>query len=924
MSAPIASDTAQPSAAAPDPRRIFLSGSTADFGDARLKLREALARGGCHVIHEADFPQTQAGTVLKLAGLVAPCGVLIHLIGTQPGSVPGKANVDEYLTVADKGGAFLKAHPGLRASLGDFSGLTYTQWEALIALHLGIALLIYADRTHGEPAHPQRLHLDFLLGVDKHPSPFTDATELYMKVMADLLYHYGQIVPAAELPEIFRSGLHQLPPRPSGFVGREADLAKLRALNPAAGAVLTGLRGMGGIGKTALALVLAHEWAARFPDAQLFLDAFGTRTQPDPPSARQLMEQVVLAFHPTAKLPDDPAVIAGIYRDVLGGKKVLILLDNALDAAQAKPLIPPAGCALIVTSRHSFMLGTVKPHDVGRLPDAEAVALLREFAPDLTEAEAAALVPLCAGLPLALRLAGAHLALDAAERNGPPDFCGYILALGGGRLATLDAEAADAGEVTISETLRLSEAQLPEGEREAWRKLGVFTASFDARAAEAIAGASEEMLRHFVRRSLLEREGAERFKLHDLAADYARGQLTDTARTGLHLAHARHYTAVGDEADTIYLKGDPVSGLALFDRERTQIETAYTTLATRTDEAAAHQLILLVNSMVHTGQRLRFNPRQRIAWLESQIHAAHQVKHRLAEVTAIGNLGVAYLDLGDARTALGYIQQRLTTARETRNRSGECAALANLGVAYRMLGDTSHALQCFEKQLIIARETNDRRSEGSSLGNLGNAHLALGNAGKAVRFYERHLAIAREIHDLREEGSALGNLGGAHRELGDACKAIEYHEQQLVVTREIGDRRGEGNALGNLGSAYYSFGDVGKAIGFYEKSFVIYREIGDRNAEGSIVGNLGNAYYSLGDARKAMRYYERCLTITREIGDRRGEGNTRWNAALAHDFLGDRPEAIAQAVAALAIREAIEDPNAAQVRAKLAEWRGEP
>lgn len=275
--------------------------------------------------------------------------------------------------------------------------------------------------------------------------------------------------------------LHTLPPRPDGFVGRESDLAKLLALNPASGAHITGLKGMGGIGKTALALVLAHEWAARFPDAQLFLDARGT--QVDRPSARKLMEQVVLAFHPTAKLPDDEAAIAGIYRDVLGGKRVLILLDNARDAAQARPLIPPAGCALIVTSRHTFMLGTVKPHDVGRLPDGEAVALLREFHPALTDADAAALVKLCAGLPLALRLAGAHLALDGDS----PNVAAYLRALGGGRLKHLDADAADAGEVTISETLRLSEAQLPEAEREAWRRLGVFTASFDARAAAAVA-----------------------------------------------------------------------------------------------------------------------------------------------------------------------------------------------------------------------------------------------------------------------------------------------------------------------------------------------------------------------------------------------------------------------------------------------------
>ena len=556
------------------------------------------------------------------------------------------------------------------------------------------------------------------------------------------------------------STLHQLPPNPlhAGFVGRHTDLAKLRALNPAAGAHLTGLRGMGGIGKTALAVVLAHEWAPRFRDAQLFLDARGT--QPDPPAARQLMEQVIHAFHPDARLPDDPAAIAGIYHDVLGGKQVLLLLDNARDATEAAPLIPPAGCALIVTSRHSFMLGKTAPHDVGRLPAAEAVALLREYHGALGDAEAAALVKLCAGLPLALRLAGAHLALDAAERGGVPDVAGYVKMLGGGRLQHLDAEAADAGEVTISETLRLSEAQLPAAERSAWRALGVFTASFEARAAAAVwssafrrpgsaeagtpneppeggtpsaatnepPGDPERLLALFVRRSLLEREGAERYKVHDLAADYARAHLDDPARTALHLAHARHYTAVGDEAQGLYLKGDAVGGLALFDRERAQLEAAYVWLDGRAAlprgrdlgaapqfgpaemEAAARQLLALVNAVAYTGD-LRFHPRQRIAWLESQLRAARVAKDREAEGNALGNLGIAHKNLGDARKAVGYYEQHAAIARVIGDRRGEGNALYCSALAHDSLGNRPEAIARAAATLAIFETIEDPNAE---------------------------------------------------------------------------------------------------------------------------------------------------------------------------------------------------------------------
>ena len=465
---------------------------------------------------------------------------------------------------------------------------------------------------------------------------------------------------------------------------------------------------MGGIGKTALAVVLAHEWAPRFPDAQLGLDGFGTRTQPPPPSAAALLTQIITTFiGPDAAkaLPDDEATLKPIYHDLLHGRKVLILLDNARDAAQAAPLIPPAGCALIITSRQSFMLGTTRPHDVGRLPDADAFDLLREYHPALGDADAAELARLCAGLPLALRLAGAHLGLDAADApdGGVAETARYIARLKAGRLGTLDADAPDAGEVTITETLRLSEDLLPPVEREAWRKLGVFTVPFDARAAAAIAGADGEMLTRFLRRSLLERDGADRHRLHrlhDLAADYARARLGEPALDDLRMAHARHFAEVGYETADLYLKGDVMGGLALFDRERAQIEATFAWLAARPDAASATVLLDLVNAVVYTGD-LRFHPRQRIAWLEAQLAAARLTGNRQAEGNALGNLGNAHAALGDARKAIELYEQALIIDREIGDRRGEANDLFNSAVALAQLGQRAEALARAEQAAEI-------------------------------------------------------------------------------------------------------------------------------------------------------------------------------------------------------------------------------
>ena len=176
---------------------IFLSGSTADFGQTRLSLRDALSRGGCHVIHQVDFPQTSADTVLKLAQLIEPCGVLFYLIGRNPGSIAAQAALSEYLAVADKDGAFLKSLPDLRTELGDFSGITYTQWEVFIALHLGIPVFVYGDDSHADPAHPQRQHLDRLVKARRYPDTFTDDLDLHKMVQADITVHLRHLAPTS-------------------------------------------------------------------------------------------------------------------------------------------------------------------------------------------------------------------------------------------------------------------------------------------------------------------------------------------------------------------------------------------------------------------------------------------------------------------------------------------------------------------------------------------------------------------------------------------------------------------------------------------------------------------------------------------------------------------------------------------------------
>jgi tetratricopeptide (TPR) repeat protein len=195
--------------------------------------------------------------------------------------------------------------------------------------------------------------------------------------------------------------------------------------------------------------------------------------------------------------------------------------------------------------------------------------------------------------------------------------------------------------------------------------------------------------------------------------------------------------------------------------------------------------------------------------------------------------------------------------------------LGNLGLAYSDLGQVEKAIEYYEQALVISRGIGDRCGEGNHLGNLGLAYSDLGQVEKAIEYYEQALVISRGIGDRRGEGNHLGNLGLAYSNLGQVEKAIEYYEQALVISRGIGDRRGEGTGLGNLGSAYYHLGQVEKAIEYYEQALVISREIGDRRGEGNRLGNLGSAYSDLGQVEKAIEYYEQALAIGKEIKDPR-------------------------------------------------------
>jgi tetratricopeptide (TPR) repeat protein len=867
--------------------KIFISCVSREFLAYRDQLRHDLTRHNVEVKVQEDFKDLGTLTLEKLDAYIRACDAVIHLVGEMTGAVARPASTRAVLAkYPDIAGRI----PPLGAALAGSEEISYTQWEAWLALHHGKPLLIAQAGADAENLGPefaptaasraaQQAHIARLRAVERYPGcTFTSADQLAKYVLsATVLDLLAKDRGEQSLP----SPLHQLPADIADFAGRGAQMDRLLEVLSAPGGhvEISAIDGMGGLGKTALAVHAAHRLTGRYPDGQIVVDMAGTSAAPLSPA--QGLARIIRVFEPLMRLPEDVAELRPIYLHVLRGKRVLLILDNALDGDQVAPLLPPEDCALIVTSRRRIAVGGVMRVDLDLLAPEEAVGLLGAIAGEgrAKAAELSRIAELCGLLPLALLIAGMFLHASphwSAKR--------FITALADERKRLGRLKLEGNADLDVAASLALSVGELRRARPDLadhWHDLAVFPASFDTAAAGGVwdqpEEAADDALGVLLSRSMVLYDPAhQRWRLHDLMRDLAGGQAavaalgapTDLAArlAAARERHAEHYLGVLGLADELYLEGGAQSGLALFDRERRNIETgqAWAAEAAADDPAAARLLVtypLFGASILY----LRQHPRQRIAWLERAVTAARKIGDGYGMGNALDNLGLAYADLGETRRAIEHHEQALSITREIGNRRGEGNALGNLGNAYSKLGEIHRAIEHHEQNLVIAREMGDRHGEGAALNNLGLAHAALGDPHRAIGHYEQSLVILQEIGDRRGEGDALNNLGNAYAALGETHRAIELYDQHLMIAREISDRGGEGSALGNLGRAVAALGETRRAIELFDQHLMIAREIGDRGGEGNALGNLGSAYVALGDTRRGIAVLGEALVIFEAI-----------------------------------------------------------
>ncbi|WKZ38706.1 MAG: tetratricopeptide repeat protein [Anaerolineales bacterium] len=800
-------------------------------------------------------------------------------------------------------------------------GKTLLDWVTLIA-GLGASIKGWMDLFKPDKPKPPTTKIE-VKGERSQVSTGDNSPNIQTET-----YIGTQIVQQPSEPKTPRS-LNQLPSPPLDFIGREKELAQLRQ-NIEKGVVISGVQGMGGIGKTALGLKLAEQISPNYPDGQIYLDLRGAHEQ-TPLTPEQVMAHLIRSFHPETALPLDFGELGAMYRSVLSGKKALLFYDNARDEKQLDSLLPPRGCTLFVTSRQYFTLPGLVAIDLETLDSKDAVELVQEISSRVNNKDAETLAKLCGYLPLAIRAA-----VSVLPRR--PDWSPTEL------IKRLSDSRARLGLVESS--LSLSYDALDSELQKYLRQLGVFAAPFDKAAILAVwfderdlrlrqlgltlsssSGTDDEIvnkkspereaddiLGELLKTSLLKYDqNTNEYYFHDLTHIFLEEKVRqDENSDDVLWRYAQHYLKLASQADDDYRKGEGqyLVAIARFRQlwlhvnkisERLSIESNWKKpiSAERWLERSAYT----VSEMLTIG----LTPNNYISYVQRSLNASRRNKNQEVESYNLNKLGLAYSALGDARKAIEYYEQALAIARDIGDRKSEGGILGNVGLAYSALGDARKAIEYYEQALAIARDIGDRKTEGMFLGNVGLAYSALGDARKAIEYYEQALAIARDIGDRKSEGGILGNVGGAYSALGDARKAIEYYEQALAIARDIGDRKTEGMFLGNVGLAYSALGDARKAIEYYEQALAIARDIGDRKTEGMFLGNVGGAYSALGDARKAIEYYEQALAIARDIGDRKSEGGILGNVGGAYSALGDARKAIEYYEQALAIARDIGD-----------------
>jgi tetratricopeptide (TPR) repeat protein/transcriptional regulator with XRE-family HTH domain len=669
--------------------------------------------------------------------------------------------------------------------------------------------------------------------------------------------------PAAPTPA--RAAPAQLPADVAAFTGRTDYLDRLTAVldgsanQPPTAVVISAIAGTAGIGKTALAVHWAHRVRHRFPDGQLYVNLRGFHPSGSVLHPAQAVRSLLEALDvPRQRIPADLDAQAALYRSEIAGRRMLVVIDNARDAEQVRPLLPGApGCFVLVTSRsHLTSLVAVDgahPLTLDLLtPDEARQLLARRLGPERLAAEPRVteeLITRCAGLPLALAIVAARAATN-------PDFpLQAIAAELRDNDHRLDAFTDDDPSGDIRAVFSWSVATLSPAAARMFRLLGLHPGpEISAAAAASLGGLPPPEVRpalaELTRAHLIVEPAPGRYTLHDLLRAYA-AELAERTEPGdqrraavrrmldhyLHTAHAAD-RLLAPNRDTFPLTdaGPGVSPEALADYQHamTWLTTEHQVLTSAVSHATtagfdAHAWQLARALAEYLDRRGLWRD-----WIETQ-HVALAAVRRLADPAAQADahrmLARALTRLGNYDDAHVHYRHALSIYTDTGDRVGRAHTHNSIAELCERQSRYRDALEHALVSLDLHRDTGHRRGRAAALNAVGWYQAQLGDYRPALASCVEALSLLEEIGDPYGQAATSDSLGYVHHRLGDHDLALDRYRYSLDLFRDLGDRYWEATLLTRIGETHAATGNTDDARADWQRALAILDDLAHPDAE---------------------------------------------------------------------------------------------
>jgi DNA-binding SARP family transcriptional activator/tetratricopeptide (TPR) repeat protein len=637
------------------------------------------------------------------------------------------------------------------------------------------------------------------------------------------------------------------------FTGRDVELDRLDGLaaTPGSAGAVIAIGGPGGIGKTAIAVRWAHRHADEFPDGHLFVDMQSYSHEPALSADHALTQLLRQLGHEPESIPHDPVHARELYRSSLSGRTVLVLIDNAGHVDQVRPLLAPAGCVTLITSR-ARLVGLVARDgahllSLPELAPADAIRLVRRVIGERGTREPDAVAELaeaCGRMPLALRIAAANI----VSRAGP--VADQVARLRReDRLSELRVDGDPDSD--LRNVFDRSYEVLPDRARAAFRAAGCLpgvTFTGDAVAAalgivvDDAAYALEQLSGAHLVNVVDTLGGVTRYAMHDLVRAYAAG-----------------LPEAGD---------DPSERICAW-----YLAVAYAACAVLMPHLRAVTPVI-----THPPSRLPFGDDHRsvMEFLDAEgpnlpAAARYAIEHgHLAAAWQMFYFLIGYFDRAHrSALAIAVGTYAVEAAVAAGDPIGERISRASLGAmlnsAYRPEEAITQLLRCVE----LARDVGNGKAEGNAHHNLGRAYRQIDRFDDALASYERALAAFRAAGDVPNIGMTLNNLASVHLETGRYDEAVRRLDEAMAVWADIGRPDGEIRTRLTFARLHHLRGDHDGALDHLRRARASAEAIGHRNLQVEAVCGLGEVSLATGDREAAAALFETALTLSIEAGDTR-------------------------------------------------------